>query len=107
MILSRHLRSILPLLALTHPFAASFGSSNIVQTPEGTVQLLVQEPLDSTDRPARWGFYFELKPGWHVYWKNPGDSGLPPTVEWLNGTGSVEFSEFEWPVPKRIKLNVL
>ena len=24
------------------------------------------------------GIYFKLEPGWHVYWKNPGDAGLPP-----------------------------
>ena len=26
------------------------------------------------------GLLFKLDPGWHVYWKNPGDSGEPPTL---------------------------
>ncbi|MCE9543538.1 MAG: hypothetical protein K8R38_08510 [Verrucomicrobia bacterium] len=24
----------------------------------------------------------DLHPGWHTYWQYPGDSGLPPKVEW-------------------------
>ena len=23
-----------------------------------------------------------VKPGWHVYWQNPGDSGLPTAIDW-------------------------
>jgi DsbC/DsbD-like thiol-disulfide interchange protein len=25
---------------------------------------------------------FRMEPGWHLYWKNPGDSGLAPEVAW-------------------------
>ena len=38
----------------------------------------------------------DLQPGWHTYWKYPGDSGLPPKVEWKlpEGwkAGPLEFS---------------
>ena len=38
----------------------------------------------------------ELDPGWHTYWKFPGDSGLPPSVTWVlpRGwtAGPLEFS---------------
>ena len=38
----------------------------------------------------------DLHPGWHTYWQYPGDSGLPPKVEWHlpEGwtAGSIEFS---------------
>ena len=26
--------------------------------------------------------HLAIKPGWHVYWRNPGDSGLPTTIDW-------------------------
>ncbi len=39
--------------------------------------------------------------GWHVYWKNPGDSGLSPTIEWTLPQG-VSAGEIHWPFPKRI-----
>jgi hypothetical protein len=29
---------------------------------------------------VRVGVLFEMEPGWHVYWKNPGDSGLATEV---------------------------
>jgi len=38
----------------------------------------------------------DLKPGWHTYWLYPGDSGVPPKVEWHlpQGwtAGRIEFS---------------
>lgn len=41
-----------------------------------------------------------MRPGWHVYWKNPGDSGLPPTVSWILPTGFTA-GVIEWPAPTR------
>jgi DsbC/DsbD-like thiol-disulfide interchange protein/cytochrome c biogenesis protein CcdA len=41
--------------------------------------------------------------GWHVYWKNPGDSGLPPEIEWELPEG-VQAGEFVWPAPHYIPL---
>ncbi|HEX4872033.1 MAG TPA: protein-disulfide reductase DsbD domain-containing protein, partial [Nevskiaceae bacterium] len=41
-----------------------------------------------------------LKPeaGWHVYWRNPGDSGLPTRLEWRLPEG-VQAGEIAWPYP--------
>ncbi|MDZ4761889.1 MAG: protein-disulfide reductase DsbD family protein [Alphaproteobacteria bacterium] len=44
--------------------------------------------------------------GWHVYWKNVGDSGLPPEIEWTLPDG-VEIGEFVWPAPHAIPLTTL
>jgi thiol:disulfide interchange protein DsbD len=44
----------------------------------------------------------EMKPGWHVYWKNPGDSGLAPTLSWRLPPGW-KASAFEWPAPRRLE----
>ena len=29
----------------------------------------------------RLGLAFELRPGWKIYWRSPGDAGLPPTID--------------------------
>ena len=29
-------------------------------------------------QPVTLGLRLEMADGWHTYWKNPGDSGLPP-----------------------------
>lgn len=44
-----------------------------------------------------------MDPEWHVYWKNPGDSGVPPFLQWTLPEG-IEVSEFSWPVPEKINI---
>ena len=39
-------------------------------------------------------------PDWHVYWKYPGDSGLPTTLEWTLPPG-FSAGPLQWPVPER------
>ena len=40
-------------------------------------------------------------PGWHTYWRNPGDSGSPTTLEWKLPPGW-KAGPVEFPVPDRI-----
>ncbi len=40
-------------------------------------------------------------PGWHGYWKNPGDSGMETQVAWTLPTG-VTAGRLAYPVPKRL-----
>ncbi len=50
----------------------------------------------------------DLAPGgWHVYWKNPGDSGLPPMVAWTLPDGMTHDDDFVWPTPHAIPLTTL
>ncbi len=44
------------------------------------------------------GVLFEVEPGWHIYWKNPGDSGLPTTVD-FNLPSGFEKEKTVWPLP--------
>lgn len=50
------------------------------------------------------GLRIRMDKGWHVYWKNPGDSGVPPTVAW-NLPKGWKASELSWPTPERIASN--
>lgn len=47
-----------------------------------------------------------LKPGWHVYWRNPGDSGLPPEIAW-DLPQRFSAGAIEWPAPERIPVQHL
>lgn len=40
-------------------------------------------------------------PGWHIYWRNPGDSGAPSHIAWSLPRG-VTVGATSWPVPKRL-----
>jgi thiol:disulfide interchange protein len=46
-------------------------------------------------------FVMRPKPGWHGYWKNPGDAGAEATVEWTLPPG-VTVGELRYPVPERL-----
>ena len=43
---------------------------------------------------------FEIDPGWHIYWKNPGETGLPTAIAWTL-PNAVRAGEIQWPVPER------
>ena len=49
------------------------------------------------------GLEFDLKPGWKIYWRSPGDAGLPPQVDW-SGSENLKRAELAWPVPHRFSL---
>ncbi len=42
----------------------------------------------------------KIKPGWHTYWRNPGDSGEPTRLAWVLPEGW-SAGEIIWPVPER------
>lgn len=42
----------------------------------------------------------EIDPGWHVYWTNPGEAGLPTRLDWILPDGW-ETEEPIWPRPSR------
>ncbi len=46
------------------------------------VRLLFDRPAARAGETVRAGVYFELDRGWHIYWRNPGESGLPTELEW-------------------------
>ena len=44
-----------------------------------------------------------ISPGWHTYWKNPGDSGEPTTLDWTLPPGT-SAGEIAWPPPERLRI---
>lgn len=44
------------------------------------------------------GVLLEMKPEWHVYWKNPGEAGLPVEIK-LAGPDGAAVGAMRWPVP--------
>ena len=46
---------------------------------------------------------FTPDPGWHGYWSNPGDSGLPPSVKWAAPAG-VRIGALQHPAPEVLRV---
>ena len=52
------------------------------------------------------GLQITHQPGWHTYWKNPGDSGLPTRMQWTLPQG-LGAGDIAWPTPKKIPIGTL
>jgi DsbC/DsbD-like thiol-disulfide interchange protein len=46
------------------------------------------------------GVHLRMDPGWKTYWKNPGDSGVPPRFDW-SGSKNLKRAETLYPAPHR------
>ena len=49
-------------------------------------------------KPFRVGLRLRMADGWHTYWKNPGDAGVPPELTIEGGSQSA----IDWPTPRRV-----
>ena len=50
--------------------------------------------------------HLDIAPGWHTYWRNPGDSGLPTEIAWELPAG-FSAGEAAWPAPERFVLGTI
>ncbi|MBI3786968.1 MAG: hypothetical protein HY276_01820, partial [Ignavibacteriales bacterium] len=46
------------------------------------------------------GLLMKMDKGWHTYWKNGGDVGLPTELKW-NLPQGFTASEIQWPLPEK------
>lgn len=68
---------------------------------QATASLVVDRESVAPGGTIQVGVRFQLDPHWHVYWRNPGDSGQAPSIRWRLPDG-VRAGEIAWPAPKRI-----
>lgn len=47
------------------------------------------------------GLQVALDDGWHIYWRSPGEAGLPPTLSVGPDSENVASVEFVWPAPEQ------
>ena len=97
---------VLFLLSAGLPALAASTSASSAEAPHVHVQLVAPEDQLSPTGSNDIGLYFKLEPGWHVYWKNAGDSGEPPHIHWTLPNG-VTAGEMQFPAPKRLPLGPL
>src|SRR5208337_2596171 len=50
----------------------------------------------------RVGILYKIEPGWDIYWRYSGDSGIPTKIEWQLPAG-VKVGDLQWPLPMREK----
>lgn len=62
---------------------------------------LVSGTIEEQGEAARYaGVQLRMEDGWKTYWRNPGDSGVPPTFDW-SGSKNLKSVDVFYPVPHR------
>ena len=90
-------------LSLGHAIAlAQTVPSAVVQTPQIRAELQAYAPQGVKPGQPLWlGLQLQHQTGWHTYWRNPGDSGLPTQMQWQLPKG-MAAGETLWPTPQMI-----
>lgn len=70
------------------------------------VQLVSEQNTALPGRTFWVGIDLILDDGWHVYWQNPGDSGLAPKIKWQLPM-EIKTGDIHWPYPQRINAGPL
>jgi DsbC/DsbD-like thiol-disulfide interchange protein len=63
-------------------------------------RLIAGSKIKTTDAEfLRAGVEIKLDSGWKTYWRDPGDSGVPPTLD-FSGSENVKSVTLLWPAPE-------
>src|SRR5215210_2320813 len=91
--------SLMACMAVFGPPALAADASGWVEGHRSRIRLIAGEAAAR----ERWaGIEIALDPGFKTYWRNPGESGLPPSFDWSR-SANVETIELLWPAPTRLK----
>ncbi len=91
-------------LLVVCPLVANAGSSALVTSDweqvEGGALRLVREPHVQANNTLRLAIEYKLEPGWHIYWRVPGETGLPTSVSFAGST-NLDRAEVFFPAPEQ------
>ena len=94
---------LLILTVLAAPTAAAAQDGRVQRTERIAAELVAMSRWAAPGSTAIVAVRQEIEPGWHTYWRNPGDSGAATTLDWTLPSG-VTAGEIVWPVPERQRL---
>lgn len=86
------------LLALTAAPAFAQAPTAVVETDNVRAELLAEVSAVKPGEPFWVGLRQTIRPKWHTYWKNPGESGLPTEIAWQLPEGA-KAGPIVWPRP--------
>ncbi len=89
-------------LTLVSFFPVLFSQSPSFKDNQLSVSLVSEIETYSDQDSFLVALHFKIKPKWHLYWKNPGETGLAPQIKWDLPKGFT-YSNFIWKAPQRIE----
>ena len=93
-------------LAIDAPAFDGPAASTPVLTDNVRARLLARRPAVAPGASLDLALVLDIRPHWHTYWRNPGDSGEPPRIHWQLPDG-VEAGAIRWPLPEPIAVGPL
>ena len=72
-------------------------------TGHSSVRLVSAVTGTGQDGTVALGLEFQMKEGWKIYWRSPGDAGFPPKPDWA-GSSNVSSVDMQWPAPHRFEI---
>lgn len=91
------------MLVVSNVFAAE---SDLQRRDHVIVSLISDHDQVSLNQEFKIGLKFIIEKDWHIYWKNPGDSGTAPKLKWEDLKGN-QISDFHWPTPSIFPIDPL
>ncbi len=85
---------------------AEAGASDWSINDQGQVRLVSAVTAVGDVGSLQLGLEFQLKPGWKIYWRSPGDAGYPPSIDW-KGSDNLAEAVMSWPAPHRFSISGL
>jgi thiol:disulfide interchange protein len=85
-------------LTLAGPVLAA--ESAAVTSPRMTATLVSESDAVAPGGTIRVGLRLRMAPGWHTYWRNPGDAGVAPDLAFTLPAGA-KAGSIAWPAPER------
>ena len=95
------LRALILFCLLCCAWPAAARESAAVVSPRATASLVSDVDTAAPGQPFRIGLRLLLAPGWHTYWRNPGDAGAPPELNLELPSGG-RAGSMQWPAPQRV-----
>lgn len=78
--------------------AGTAGAQRIVEAPHVRAELLLEDTALQANGTQWAGVLLRPDEGWHVYWQNPGDSGLATRIAWTLPQ-AMRAGDIHWPYP--------
>ncbi len=94
------------IMVLLAPAAAWAAASPWVGDARGAARLITATEATGSANRLDAALQLRLAPGWHTYWRTPGDAGFPATIDW-SGSENVAKAEIAWPAPSRLTIEGL
>jgi suppressor for copper-sensitivity B len=95
------LTAVALLAASSRSIPAWAAASAWVTHQHGAARLISTVEATGTSQQLDVGLQLRLSPGWHTYWRTPGDAGFAPTIDW-KGSSNLASATIEWPAPQRL-----